>query len=66
MKNKEIKDCVKRFMASQEEDTFVPNKHGNFVYYSENGVSGINLTYIFEDLLEFALGEKEEQQLKKK
>lgn len=50
--NLNIKDFVKKFMQSYEPDTFIPNKHGQYVYRSENGASGLNLVVFFEDLLE--------------
>jgi hypothetical protein len=48
----DIKQFVKKFIASHEPDTFIPDKNGNYMYYSENGVSGINLESFFESLLE--------------
>ena len=48
----DIKDFVKKFMQSYEPDTFIPNKHDQYVYRSECGRSGLNLVAFFEDLLE--------------
>jgi hypothetical protein len=52
LKREQIKEFVKRYMQSHEPDTFIPNKHGAYIYYSENGVSGINLEAFFEEILE--------------
>lgn len=57
--NKE--EIVKRFMATYEPDTFLKNKHGVYLYYSQNGVSGINLESFFEDLVEYVLDQQTEQ-----
>jgi len=52
MENKEIKQFVENWMKTYGSDTFIPNEHGQMIYYSENKVSGLNLVCFFEDLLE--------------
>src|SRR5574343_290103 len=52
MEKKEISKFVEKFMKTYEPDTFIPNKHGQYIYRSENLASGINLVAFFEELLE--------------
>jgi len=56
MKTKEeIEKIVKDFMSGHEEGTFVRNKNGVLMYYTEDKQTGLNLEVFFEDLLEYAL-----------
>jgi hypothetical protein len=55
MKTKEeIEKIVKDFMSGHEEGTFVRNKNGVLMYYTEDKQTGLNLEVFFEDLLEYA------------
>lgn len=46
----EIEKFVKEWMEGQEEDTFVKNEHGVYIYRA--GHSRINLKAFFEELVE--------------
>jgi hypothetical protein len=52
MSREEIEQFVKKFIASHEPDTFIPDKNGNYMYYSECRRSGIRLDNLFHELLE--------------
>jgi hypothetical protein len=58
MKDREkIKQLVQDWMKSHEEDTFVKNQYGNYIYSS--GASSINLVCFFEHILEDYLDENQ-------
>lgn len=51
------KDIVKKFIDSDEPDTFIRNEHGVLMYYSHDKQSGINLESYFEDLVQYVYDE---------
>ena len=51
----DIKRFVQNWMKSHEEDTFIKNEYGNYIYSS--GASSINLVCFFEDIIEDYLEE---------
>ncbi|MEA1849215.1 hypothetical protein U9K52_09850 [Chryseobacterium sp. MHB01] len=53
---KEISKFVQEWMDGHEEDTFIKNEHGVYLYSS--GPASLNLKSFFEDLLEDFIGEK--------
>ena len=52
-----VKDIVKKFIDSDEPDTFIRNEHGVLMYYSHDKQSGINLESYFEDLVQYVYDE---------
>jgi hypothetical protein len=52
MANKKIKKYVQDWMKTYEPDIFISNKHGQYVYNSENLASSLNIVCFFEDLIE--------------
>lgn len=50
MSNEEIKKFVKKWMEGHEPDTFIPNKHGQYIYSA--GPVSLNIVAYFEMLLE--------------
>lgn len=53
---KEIEEYVKMWMAGHEEDTFIKNEHGVYLYSA--GATSINLKAFFESLLEDFIEDK--------
>jgi hypothetical protein len=52
-----VKDIVKKFIDSDEPDTFIRNEHGVLMYYSHDKQSGIKLESYFEDLVQYVYDE---------
>ena len=52
-----VKVIVKKFIDSDEPDTFIRNEHGVLMYYSHDKKSGINLESYFEDIVQYVYDE---------